>query len=222
MLKAKTLRPEAKESRHDPMFSRGGQPKIPIGVRGSAPGIRDKELYGFEPKKIDKHPDSYYKNNRLSSKAEMHDFRPTKKAKSTYDGMLAHKMTATSTRQRRLDNISGLTKKISGFGLEPILETEDAQAVHLRHLKVPRSTQARKDTSRRSVVTYLSDPDNGILFLDNYDRVYNPTNQKTPPPPMWGEVLEEDLYDDSIPFYDEQLAEMEMEERHKKLEELKA
>ena len=56
-------------------------------------------------------------------------------------------------------------------------------------------------SSRRSVLTQLTD-DNGILFLDNEYRIKNPTNQKTPPPPMWGEVLDEDLYDDSIPFYD--------------------
>ena len=31
-------------------------------------------------------------------------------------------------------------------------------------------------------------------------------NMKTPPPPMWGDVLEEDLYDDSTPFYDHEKA----------------
>ena len=45
-------------------------------------------------------------------------------------------------------------------------------------------------------------PDNGIMFLDNEKQVINPTNMKTPPPPMWGEVIEEDLYDNSVPFYD--------------------
>jgi hypothetical protein len=29
---------------------------------------------------------------------------------------------------------------------------------------------------------------------------------KTPPPPMWGDVLEEDLYDHSTPFYDHEKA----------------
>ena len=48
----------------------------------------------------------------------------------------------------------------------------------------------------------MSDPDNGIKFLDNEDWIVNPLNMKTPPPPMWGDVLEEDLYDDSTPFYD--------------------
>jgi hypothetical protein len=52
----------------------------------------------------------------------------------------------------------------------------------------------------------LSDPDNGILFLDNGHKIRNPENQKTPPPPIWGEVLEEDFYDDSQPFYDHELA----------------
>ena len=50
-------------------------------------------------------------------------------------------------------------------------------------------------------MTELSDPDNGILFLDNFDQLRNPVNAKTPPPPMWGEVLEEDLYDSNTPFY---------------------
>ena len=53
--------------------------------------------------------------------------------------------------------------------------------------------------------------------MDNDYRVKNPVNQKTPPPPMWGEVLEEDLYDDSIPFYDNELAKRETQMRKKKL-----
>lgn len=53
-------------------------------------------------------------------------------------------------------------------------------------------------------VTQLT-ADNGIMFLDNENRIRYPQNQKTPPPPMWGEVLEEDLYDDKIPFYDHEL-----------------
>jgi hypothetical protein len=57
-------------------------------------------------------------------------------------------------------------------------------------------------SSRRSIATELSDPDNGIVFVNDFDRVVNPVNHKTPPPPMWGEVLEEDLYDHSQPFYD--------------------
>ena len=82
--------------------------------------------------------------------------------------------------------------------LPPILEDEDAQAVHLKHLYLPKSMGQNKiSSSRRTIVTELSDPDNGILFLDNEQRLWNPMNQKTPPPPMWGDVLEEDLYDDS-------------------------
>ena len=65
-------------------------------------------------------------------------------------------------------------------------------------------------------MTELSDPDNGIYFLDNEDRLYNPRNEKTPPPPMWGEVLEEDLYDNNTPFYDHELAQMEKKARIKK------
>ena len=37
---------------------------------------------------------------------------------------------------------------------------------------------------------------------------------------MWGEVLEEDLYDDSIPFYDNELAKRETQMRQKKLQEI--
>ena len=49
-------------------------------------------------------------------------------------------------------------------------------------------------------------PDNGILFLNNNIRVKNPMMAKTPPPPMWGDVIEEDLYDYSQPFYDSKKA----------------
>ena len=42
----------------------------------------------------------------------------------------------------------------------------------------------------------------------------NPINSKTPPPPLWGAVLEEDLYDNTQPFYDaEKAAKAEMERR---------
>jgi len=60
--------------------------------------------------------------------------------------------------------------------------------------------QANRDiipSSRRTTITNISDPDNGILFQDDNYRIYNPTNMKTPPPPMWGDILEEDLYDHS-------------------------
>ena len=65
-------------------------------------------------------------------------------------------------------------------------------------------------------MTELSDVDNGIYFLDGDDRIYNPRNEKTPPPPMWGDILEEDLYDMSTPFYDHELAVMEKGARIKK------
>ena len=45
------------------------------------------------------------------------------------------------------------------------------------------------------------DPDNNILFLDNGSRILNPTNVRTPPPPMFGEEIEEDFYDDTEDFY---------------------
>lgn len=49
-------------------------------------------------------------------------------------------------------------------------------------------------STRRSQLSVMT-PDNGIFFLDNEARIVNPVNMKTPPPPMWGETLEEDLYD---------------------------
>ena len=47
----------------------------------------------------------------------------------------------------------------------------------------------------------ISDPDNQILFLNNGSRITNPTNVKTPPPPMWGDIIEEDDFDPSEEFY---------------------
>ena len=44
-------------------------------------------------------------------------------------------------------------------------------------------------------------PDNGITFLNNGSFVINPYNCRTPPPPLWGTVIEEDLYDKNQPFY---------------------
>ena len=44
-------------------------------------------------------------------------------------------------------------------------------------------------------------PDNGIKFLNEGSLIKNPVNMQTPPPPMWGDVLEEELYDPSQPFY---------------------
>jgi len=55
------------------------------------------------------------------------------------------------------------------------------------------------------------------MFLDQEERVVNPRNYKTPPPPMWGEVLEEDLYDDNTPFYNHEEAQYELEKRKAKV-----
>lgn len=38
-------------------------------------------------------------------------------------------------------------------------------------------------------------------------------NAKTPPPPLWGEILEEENYDPSEEFYDHDRAEAEMRRR---------
>ena len=78
--------------------------------------------------------------------------------------------------------------------LTPIKETEEAKVV-------PPS---------RSV---FADPDNGILFLNNGLKIMNPVNAKTPPPPLWGEVLEEENYDPSEEFYDHEKAERERKRR---------
>ena len=43
---------------------------------------------------------------------------------------------------------------------------------------------------------------------------------KTQPPPMWGEVLEEDLYDSSIPFYDHSQAIDELNKRNARIQQM--
>ena len=55
-------------------------------------------------------------------------------------------------------------------------------------------------------MTELSQVDNGILFLDNYEKIVNPTNMKTPPPPIWGVDIEEDHFDDGEDFYNHEKA----------------
>ena len=56
-------------------------------------------------------------------------------------------------------------------------------------------------------------PDNGIRFLNNGLNIVNPNLCKTPPPPMWGDILEEENYDKTQPFYihkpDPQMEEMQ-------------
>ena len=70
----------------------------------------------------------------------------------------------------------------------------------------------------------IGDPDNQITFLNNGSRIVNPVNIKTPPPPMWGEILEEENYDPNEDFYDHDraLAELkrreQMEEKRKRFE----
>lgn len=123
----------------------------------------------------------------------MHDYRQTKPDDKS------------DAQKARIGMGNGNNKSLVNLnnGLTPILENEDAQAAHLKHIYFPRSVGRNKiSSSRRTQVTELSDPDNGIVFLDEFERIYNPRNQKTPPPPMWGDVLEEDLYDHSQPFYD--------------------
>ena len=153
----------------------------------------------------------------------MHDFRPTKKVKSEFDNMLSHSMLSESKRLLRSQNPERNQNLYqSASQLDPILETEDAQAIHLKHLYLPKAqnktvTSRRTMGSKQSVMTEMSDPDNGIFFLDNNIILKDPQNQKTPPPPMWGEILEEDLYDENTPFYDEDLVLKEQEARLKKI-----
>ena len=99
--------------------------------------------------------------------------------------------------------------------LEPILEN---QAAHIAHLKKPvdeylKAAPQRKQTSQASTLTALSQPDNGILFLDNDERIFDPKNMKTPPPPKWGEPIEEDFYDPAEEFFNADKARQEKEKR---------
>ena len=100
--------------------------------------------------------------------------------------------------------------------LEPIAETQGAHIVHLMKKYQGALPQQRKTTSQASTLTELSQVDNGILFLDNYEKIVNPTNMKTPPPPIWGETLEEDDYDTNAKFYDHQIAMQTMKDRRAK------
>ena len=81
---------------------------------------------------------------------------------------------------RKKAEVTGKPTSHDPFGyfsrqLQPILENKKAQAVHLEHLNLPRNHMMAGASSRRSVVTELS-ADNGILFLDNGDRLRNPVN----------------------------------------------
>jgi hypothetical protein len=71
----------------------------------------------------------------------------------------------------------------------------------------------RRNGSQASTLTALSQFDNGILFLDNDERIYDPKNIKTPPAPKWGEPLEEDNWDPTEDFFNEEKAKVEMERR---------
>jgi hypothetical protein len=77
---------------------------------------------------------------------------------------------APSTREKRVNSQNPQFKTT----LDPILENETAQAVHLQHFYLPKGSQEKVTTSRRSIVTNISDPDNGILFLDNFEVLKNP------------------------------------------------
>ena len=52
------------------------------------------------------------------------------------------------------------------------------------------------------------------MFLDNGSRIVNPINVRTPPPPMFGEDIEEDFYDDSEDFYNHERAMEEQRVRY--------
>jgi hypothetical protein len=59
----------------------------------------------------------------------------------------------------------------------------------------------------------IADPDNSIMFLNNGSRILNPLNAKTPPPPLWGEILEEENYDPNEDFYNHDKASLELRRR---------
>ena len=86
---------------------------------------------------------------------------------------------------------------------------------------MPKLPPVRNDiNSSASTLTELSQVDNGILFLDNYREIVNPRGMPTPPPPLWGTLLEEENYDPREDFYNHQKAEAEMA-RRRKADELK-
>ena len=99
--------------------------------------------------------------------------------------------------------------------LEPIAENQQAHIVHLMKKFQGALPEQRRTTSQASAISELSQVDNGILFLDNGDKIVNPTNMKTPPPPIWGTVLEEDNYDSSEDFYNHDVAMKALEKRRK-------
>ena len=104
--------------------------------------------------------------------------------------------------------------------LEPIAENQNAHISHL-YSGMPQLPRVRDQVnSSASTLTELSQVDNGILFLDNYSKIVNPRGMPTPPPPLWGTLLEEDNYDASEPFYNHEKARAEMS-RRRKTEELK-
>ena len=97
--------------------------------------------------------------------------------------------------------------------MAPIAENQNAHIAHLYNdpAKLPPVTRTGINTSA-STLTELSQIDNGIMFLDNGEKLIQPKGMPTPPPPMWGAVLEEEKYDKSAPFYDHEksMAEMKM------------
>ena len=94
-----------------------------------------------------------------------------------------------------------MRKGSMGQQLEPIPEAQGAHITHLMKKYQGALPQQRQTSSAASVMTELSQVDNGIMFLDNYDAIVNPTNMKTPPPPVWGDPLDEDDYDGTEEFY---------------------
>jgi hypothetical protein len=83
--------------------------------------------------------------------------------------------------------------------LSPILENKNAKIDMLP----PRSRD-------------INDPDNNIVFLDNGSKIVNPINVRTPPPPMWGEEIEEDYFDPDEDFYNHDEAMKEQVKRKHK------
>ena len=202
------------------------QNKFAMGYRGRIMLMnRSPEVYKLPPKALTLHPPNYYKNSRLNSKGAMHDFRKNRHSELEYE---KREVVQASRNSRVLSELQSRNQQrdlhlrnfASNSALQPILEDEHAQVAHLREIQLPHYASGNKvESSRRSKMTELT-ADNGILFLDNKQRVRNPVNQPTPPPPFVGELIEEDFHDSSEPFYDHERAEEELARRKDKMRQL--
>ncbi|TNV85453.1 hypothetical protein FGO68_gene2719 [Halteria grandinella] len=128
---------------------------------------------------------------RLSQRSQVYDFRKFKGPDTAQAIKKALNPYQSHLIQQRIESRAYMKP------LTPIKENSQAQVI-------PPASRA---------ISTIGDPDNQILFLDNGMRLVNPINAKTPPPPLWGEILEEENYDPNEEFYDGEKAEAEMRRR---------